>query len=816
MDHAEDRRALRAVLSRHPVATEAAIAAGAAAGSLAEVVVFEAGRAFVVSSTGRDVLQPRHLTAAESSLLASPAEHAVVEGASSFAITDAAGGVAGAITVRSEILDRFVDVLASLARIVSAAASRAVARQDGQSIDAAILETLRDAVVVLDTDLNVRWANPAVGTLLGRTPADLVGRSGVELLHPDDVETAFDAITRLSQGLEIYRMFVRLERGGEGYERVEVMGTDQTQHPAVRGLVLSLRAAEVAEELEASVDRVLRMSDAIVTGLHDGIVATDEFGAVTMVNRAARDLFGLDPSVPPSRLGPTDFELLDERGHPISLVVPSAPAHDENGVERDVCVITGDDEFRYLTSQRRSVRDDDGRLLGSVFVFHDVTDARQAEDRLRSQALHDQLTGLANRRQLEQRLGEVGAEPTPTVVAACFIDLDGFKLVNDTRGHRIGDQLIRIAAKRLSGKIRASDLLVRQGGDEFVALLTGVKDADEATAAAERFRDALGRPYVIGEDRFDLTASIGVALARSDALDAEALLRNADIALYAAKAGGRNRVETFDSDLAAAVGREQSQRRLLREILEDDRLVMHFQPILDAASETAVGYEALARCVDDNGDLVGPSAFMDVITPTGLLWDLDRAAFALSCRAAAELGRLSPGSPPVVACNFSAISLVQADLVDVVMETASEAGIQPSQICIEITENAALKAGESTLCGLRALRANGFALALDDFGTGYSSLAHLRDLPLTAVKVDRSFVAELTARSAERAIARAIVDLATVLGLDVIAEGVETAEQLEQARGLGFSAVQGWYYSQALPLDEIIDRWLPEPAPESA
>ncbi len=798
---------LRGVLSRHPIAVDCARSASTFAKSVAEVVVFEDSRAFIVASSAPNVLQPRHLKAAEHQLIAKGGGAAIEEGAASFAIRDGSGHTVGALTLHDATDLGDADGFHALCRLITAAVIGAEKELGSQSIETAVLEGLRDAVVVLDAELNVTWVNRAVGSLFGRTPADVIGKSAIDLLHPDDVVVAFDAITRLSEGLEIWRVFVRIERGDGDFERVEVTGVDQSSHPALGGMVLSLRAAGQADELQLAIERAARMNDAILSGLHDGIVATDSFGAITLVNDFARTMFGLDPDAPPSSLNLADFALLDTDGRTLAhdLGLSSEAFGDE---PRELCVISTRSELRHVITQRRVVRDAAGEALGSVVAFHDITDARRSAEELRDQALHDQLTGLPNRRQLENLLLELSASSPDTTVAACFIDLDGFKTVNDTHGHRAGDRLIRVAAQRLESELRTNDLLVRQGGDEFVALLTEVSGPEEALAVAERLRVALHRPYTLDDDRFDLTASVGVALAPTTELGDDTLLRQADIALYSAKARGRNRVEVFDADLSVAVELEERQRRLLREALENDRLVMHFQPLIDTLTGRTTGYEALARCRDEHGTLVGPAGFMESITHSGLMWDLDQAAFKLSCQAAAVLAKVTPGSPPIIACNFSAISLVQTGLAAFICETTERYGVENSQICIEITESSAFDAGPKSLATLGELHSKGFLLALDDFGTGYSSLAHLRDLPLTSVKVDRSFIAKLTDRSSERAIAEAIVGLAADLGLGVVAEGVENLEQLTHAQSMGFGTIQGWHYSPALALTEILSDWL--------
>ena len=788
----------RSSLASNPIAIDCARAAASLTKAAAEVVVFEHERAFVVASAQVEALQPRPMTAAETQLSVNGGQrHATVGADSAFAIVSEAGLAIGAISIHGDADLDHLDALHALARVVSSAATDAT--DDGRSLDAAVVQGLRDAVVVISSELRVLWANRALGLLVGRTPAEVVGLSAVDLVHPDDLATALDAVTRMRDGLEMYRVHLRLARADGGFEPVEVTGIDHTDDPTLGGLVLSLRNDDAAGERGAAADRDRHLADAIVGGLHDGIIATDRFGSVTRVNDVAQHLFGLVLGEAPATVDLSKLLLIDSHGRRRSV------AECGGDPRQEYCVVNpaSGRDVRYVTLRRQDVVDAQSDSLGQVYVVHDITEARKAAAELRSQALHDQLTGLPNRRQLISRLDRLDLD-ADMLVAACFIDLDGFKLVNDTHGHRTGDILVRVAAQRLLGRLGADDLLVRQGGDEFVALLLGVDDLDAAVARAELLRETLAVPYAISGERFDVTASIGVALSRVEGLSPDTLLQHADMALYEAKARGRNRVESFDSRLADAVNLEDRQRRMLREALDQDRLVMHFQPLIGTATGETRGYEALARIETEDGQTLGPASFLEAISATGLVWDLDRAAFDLSVEAAAVLAHLEPTDPPTVACNFSALSLSRRTLVEVLNETTRRHGVAPAQICIEITESAAFESGAAGREALETLRAAGYLIALDDFGTGYSSLVHLRDLPITSIKVDRTFVERLPHDSTERSITGAVVRLAAELGLGIIAEGVETSEQLAQVKRLGFDLVQGWHHAPALPLHDIL------------
>ncbi len=791
-------RAARTRLTRHPVALEAARVVESIVGARCDVVVFDSERAFVVASSDSTfTLKPRRLTAAERELQHGDAEVTHQNGIVAARFDDADGNAIGALTAWAAEGAMPDAAWAGFARQIMAVLAESTIDDD---VFRTTLNGMRDAVFVIEPDMSIRWCNDAVGSLLGRTANEVMRMSAFDLLHPDDVALAADAISRAQQGLEQWRVRIHLLSSTDEWVPVEVTGLDHSGDDRIGGLVLSLRYANYARELETTVDRVERMSRAIVSGLRDAIVATDEFGAVTVVNDVARTMFGIGPDVTASSLTLEDFELLDHEGRrqPLEL--------DPQGHTRiEACVISPERGLRYARVASQRVEDESGRFVGTVVAFHDVTGERRAQEELKQQALHDQLTGLANRRQLNARLEEIAHLSEPVDVAALFIDLDGFKLVNDNHGHRVGDELIGVAADRLAEQLRGADLLVRQGGDEFVALLVDIASIDTAVTIAERCLEELAKPYFIRKNRFDVSASIGVAITQSPMADSGALLQQADIAMYAAKAGGRNRVQRFDAALAEAVSLESRQRRLLRAALDDDRLVMHFQPLVDSASGEIIGHEALARVQTEQGRLLTPDGFMDAIANGSLMWELDCQAFARSCHAAALLNRCSPSELRYMACNFSTVSLSHPDVLTMIDATIEAAGVAPQQICIEMTESAAFESGAHAVNVLSQLAERGFTLALDDFGTGYSSLSHLRDLPIQIVKVDRSFVTKLGEKTAERAITEAIATVARELDLNLIAEGVETQEHLDHVRELGVETVQGWYYAPARPLTDCAE-----------
>ena len=797
------RQAVRTKLGRNPTAVECVNVAHTMTGMTAEVVVFEGNRVFVATSTDAGApMQPRPMTAAEVAAAASGGirTERVEDPTPSVLLPLRSDGVliAGLSLFGGEELPEITTGLEPLVRLLGG-----LIAQDPKSETAGfhdkVVNALRECVIILTPDLNLSWASQGAVNLLGLNPLEAVGRPALDFLHPDDVEETLSGIAKFAEGLEMYRVVVRVLNASGSYVPVEVMGTDLTMDPDIGGMVLSLRDGQRDSELGQEIERSRQLSSAIVEGLPDGLIATDRYGHVTMANTVARAMFDADPDVVPAGLPLETFALYTLSGRPVDLLQPTAkPVR---------CLLPDQGEIRYLDCSIGEIAGGDSGGHGRVIVLTDVTAEHRAAEDLREQALHDQLTGLPNRRQLEARLNLLATGSTPGDVAVCFIDLDGFKLVNDNHGHRVGDQVIRLAAQRLQRQLRDEDLLVRHGGDEFVAVLVDVASLAGAEAVAERLRQVLEAPYEIGNERFDLSASVGVALASTTGLMSELLLQQADIALYEAKGNGRNRVQVFDESLAQVVSDEQQQRRILRDAIDEGRVVMHFQSLVDSLSDRTMGFEALARILTSDGELLTPSHFLDAVAHTSLVWDLDRVAFAQSCDAAQLLAAIDPANPPYVACNFSSASLSHPDFVTFVVETTEAAKVSPDQMCVEVTESAAFESGGRSADALNELQQRGYRLALDDFGTGYSSLAHLRDLPITSVKVDRSFVAQLGAHSSERAIAEAVVTLAHDLGLGIVAEGVETIEQARQVKDMGFQTSQGWHYSKALPIDRCLEHW---------
>ncbi|HEX5803868.1 MAG TPA: EAL domain-containing protein [Azospira sp.] len=471
-------------------------------------------------------------------------------------------------------------------------------------------------------------------------------------------------------------------------------------------------------------------------------------------------------------------------------------------------------EYRWIASRGIAVRDANGvayQMAGSVT---DITERKRHEEQIAHLARHDQLTGLANRFLLAERLAAAlaAAKAAGERVALVFIDLDRFKDINDSLGHRLGDHLLQAVAERLSGGVQAGETLARQGGDEFIVLLPGIAGRAAAEARAQALLDLLESPFVTDGNHLHVGASLGLSLFPDDAADAEQLLRNADTAMYAAKRDGGGTVRWHTPAMKERVLHRASMEARLRRAIEQEQFVLHYQPQFETSSGRLFGAEALLRWRDGD-EWIAPDRFIPVAEETGLIvpigdWVLDQA---IACAGRWQEGPVQQ-QPLSMALNLSPRQFWSGDLLARVLAAIERHGVDAGQIELEITESMLLQAEGEHVAVLRALRERGMRLALDDFGTGYSSLSYLHRLPFTSLKIDRSFVGALFDQDGNyadgAALIPAIVAMAHSLELEVVAEGVETSAQLVHLRDLGVDLHQGFYSGRPVTEADFVRQFL--------
>jgi diguanylate cyclase (GGDEF)-like protein len=444
----------------------------------------------------------------------------------------------------------------------------------------------------------------------------------------------------------------------------------------------------------------------------------------------------------------------------------------------------------------------DGRRSEGVFcVARNVTARKQAEDQLAHQALHDSLTGLANRvlfmDRLEQALARIARHPTP--LALLFVDLDHFKVVNDSLGHAAGDEVLVQAAARIRRALRPIDTVARFGGDEFVILCEDVGGRSEAEEIARRINTAVARPFKVGEHDVVMTASAGIVMANDSHTDAGALLRDADTAMYRAKERGRATYQMFEASMRMRAVQRLELETALRRAIETGQLRVLYQPIVRLSDGGIIACEALVRWAHPERGLIDPADFIPIAEESGLIVPLGEWVFRRVCE---DIAR--SGSPMDVSVNVSPRQLADPDFVDMVADLVREKDIDPRTLCLEVTESALFSDPDTALLRLGALGELGLRLAIDDFGIGFSSLYHLRQLPeVDFLKVDRTFIAELGRNRKDSAIVAAVIVLAGSLGMDIVAEGIETLEQADELRAIGADFGQGYLFGRPRELDDL-------------
>jgi diguanylate cyclase (GGDEF)-like protein/PAS domain S-box-containing protein len=435
-------------------------------------------------------------------------------------------------------------------------------------------------------------------------------------------------------------------------------------------------------------------------------------------------------------------------------------------------------------------------IHGVVFNSRDVTDRKVIQQRIQHLAYHDNLTGLPNRSLLQDRLAHsiARAERSNRKVAVLFIDLDNFKNINDTLGHDVGDELLRQVSRRLSECVRLEDTIARQGGDEFIVLLDSLEDGRGASVVAQKILNSLRQPFALSGTDQHVSGSVGIALYPEDGRDAQTLMKNADTAMFHGKGLGKNTYQYFTAQMNIAVKRRMTLESALRRAVNQKDFVLHYQPQIDLESGEIIAVEALVRWKTEDSGTVMPGDFIPLAEETGLINEIGEWVLREGCRQAQEWQKMGLAQRRM-AINLSARQFGDRGFLDMVTRVLAETGLDPVCLELEITESQVMRQTEGMIMLLNKLSEMGVQLAIDDFGTGYSSLSYLKRLPIQKLKIDQSFVRDITVDPNDTAIVVAIINMAKSLDLETIAEGVETAGQLALLRSKGCRVGQGFYFS---------------------
>lgn len=635
------------------------------------------------------------------------------------------------------------------------------------------------------------------GGWIGRTDAELFPADQVRFFRECDRRAA-ETVVIEEEPLDTPDRGTRLMRT----KKVPLRHEDGTPLHIV-GVTEDITESRRTEKaLRESEERLARAIAAARMGVWEWYAATDALHA----SSGLEALYGMAPGSIRSR---TDIHAAI---HPDDLPrVHAAMARCISGADDDAFAL----EFRtapalgpvrWLRVTGRAERDGDGRPFRLSGVTQDITEKREAEERVAYMAHHDALTGLLNRAALRERLVEaIGRSRRGVRCAVLHLDLDRFKEVNDAFGHAAGDELLRSVAARLLACVCRGDVVARLGGDEFVILRHGQEQPEDAARLAAGVIAALSRPHAVDGRQVSVGASIGVAVLPEDGADAAQVMRHADLALYGAKREGGGRFRFFEPGMQLRVQARRQLEEDLRRALEKGEFELHYQPLVNLAEGSVGGFEALLRWRHPQRGLVCPDEFIPVAEAMGLIVPLGRWTLARACADAASWPQ-----PLRVAVNLSAAQLADPALEETVAAALAAAGLPPRRLELEITESLLLRDTEDTIALLRRLRASGAAISMDDFGTGYSSLSYLIKFPIDKVKIDRSFVLAMDERPEGAAIIRAIAGLCRTLGIVTTVEGIETPAQRRQVAGQGCTEGQGYLFSPPCPAQAIpalLERW---------
>lgn len=574
----------------------------------------------------------------------------------------------------------------------------------------------------------------------------------------------------------------------------------------VPGLRRAVRHAIERKTIEEKLFAEQESARVTLNSIADAVISTDLANKVTYLNSIAEKMTGWSRQEAIGRPLSEVFRVADtpDAALSVSTEYSASGEQPENRAQRSV-LVRRDGFEAPIEDSTAPIRDSRGRIAGSVTVFHDVSERRAMEQRLSHLAQHDSLTDLPNRRLFDDRLSQAIslAHRRGNQLALLFSDIDRFKHINDSLGHAMGDKLLQSVAERLKECVRASDTVSRQGGDEFIILLPEIRDAHDAAVVAKKVLSALALPHHVGKHDLHISASMGISTYPNDAQDAETLIKHADVAMYQAKEKGRNNYQFFKPEMNVSAMRRQSLEASLRLGLERQEFVLQYQPKIDLETGQISGAEALVRWKSPDLGVVPPNEFIGVAEECGLILPIGRWVLHEACRQAQAW--IKAGLKPVpVAVNVSALEFRRKDFLEGVRSVLRETGLDPRYLELELTETVLMKDAEPTIAVLHALKDAGVKLAIDDFGTGYSSLSYLTRLPIDNLKIDRSFVTDVTTDTNNATIVSAVIGMGKSLDLNVIAEGIETQEQLALLRSHNCAEGQGFYFSRPVPATDFV------------
>jgi diguanylate cyclase (GGDEF)-like protein/PAS domain S-box-containing protein len=610
----------------------------------------------------------------------------------------------------------------------------------------------------------------------------------------DKLFTAYPDIPILILGGNVPEALAKLAvgRGAQDY-----LLPDHLDYSLPRALRNAIERKAVEDALHLEKERAL----VTLNSIGDAVLSTDLSGNITYLNLVAETMTGWRHEEAVGKPLAEVFRIIDGPTRKTARDPMQMAVEQNRTVGLTVnCVLIRRDGFESpIEDSAAPIHDRTGSVIGAVIVFHDVSAARAMSLEMAYNAQHDLVTNLPNRLLLHDRIAQAIAlaRRQNRPVAIIFLDLDRFKYINDSLGHATGDKLLQSISKRLLASVRRSDTVSRQGGDEFVILLSEITHPEDAATSAKKILLSLSAPHSIGGQDLHINGSIGISVYPEDGEDAETLIKNADMAMYHAKENGRNNFQFFKEEMNLKAVERQSLEGSLRRALEREEFLLHYQPKVNLDTGEITGVEALIRWQQPDRGLVPPSQFVPVAEDCGLIVQIGRWVLREACRQARAWQNV--GLPPLpIAVNVSAVEFRDKGFVESVRTILLETGLEARYLELELTEGVLMDDAESTAAVLQELKMMGVHLAVDDFGTGYSSLSYLRQFPIDVLKIDQSFVHQITADPDESSIVSAIINMGKSLKHVVVAEGIETAEQRAYLQAQRCAEGQGYLFSRPL------------------
>jgi diguanylate cyclase (GGDEF)-like protein/PAS domain S-box-containing protein len=700
---------------------------------------------------------------------------------------------------------------------VTARVTSAVELEEAEARYRTLIETIPAVTYIADWDElgSFRYVSPQIQDLLGHPPEHWLGATGVweQHIHPDDVDRVVAETRYAFRQQKAFDCEFRMVAADGSvvwvWERDTVIRDEVGEPYLTQGIITDVTATRIAEAALAESEERNR---GVVHALEEGLLIYGSDGRVLSCNAAATRILGLaEEDILYRTAGEWALQLEQEDGTPLVRdAMPSQRALQTGLPQRDVVlkIVRPDGEEVWASvSSHALVREGESRPYGAVTAFSDITERRRAQEQIAFLAYHDSLTKLPNRALLDEHLalGLARARRGDNAVALLYVDLDDFKAVNDSLGHAAGDELLRRIAVRLRGVVRSTDLLARQGGDEFLILLTDLQTDPRvaAEAVAKQVEQALLEPFLIADAEFEIGSSIGISIYPHDANDADTLLRHADAAMYEVKQAGRGGIASYGGDSRHTLARLSLTSKLRRALQRDD-FVVHYQPLVTPATGDLVAFEALVRWQDAERGIVGPNEFIPLAEDAGLIEAIGGWVLNAVCAQLHEWR--SEGLDAHVHVNVSPRQLRRPDFPTTVRDSLSAEGLAPSCLTLEITESAAMLDAERANPVVRALHELGVRLAIDDFGSGHSSLARLRDVPVEVLKIDQSFLRGIPDDPQAAAMTRAIIELGAALGMLTVAEGVSSEAQRLFLVEHGCPLAQGFHFAKPLVAEEATER----------